>query len=121
MNTKTFHPHAGSNRIDTVVVGFYCHFGPFSRDTGNAFDGDKPVVNFGDFRFKQSFKKYGRCARKNDLWIVVFVLNPGNDSANVLSLAEKIAGDLFGSGQNKFVVLVVEKQQFFFPDLINLT
>jgi len=62
MDTKSFHPHAGSYRIDTVIIGLYGHLGTFAGNAGNPLDGDQSVGNLGYLLFEQAFEEYRGCA-----------------------------------------------------------
>ncbi len=121
VDTEPLHPHAGTYRIDAVVIGLYGYLRALTRDAGNTLDGDQPIGNLGDLLFEEPLQKHRRGAGEDDPRIVVLVLHTGYHCTGMLSLAEEIAGYLFGLGQDQLIVLIVEQQQLLFPDLIDLS
>ena len=58
MNTESFHAHAGSYRVNTVVVCFHGYLGSLTRDAGNTLNGNQSVGNLGDLLFEQPLKEH---------------------------------------------------------------
>src|SRR5690606_13509744 len=52
VNPGTFYSHAGTSRINTVIVRFNGYFRPFSWLTNNIPDADQPVKYFRDLQLK---------------------------------------------------------------------
>jgi len=119
MYTRTFHTHASSYRIDTIVIRFNGNFSTLSRNTGNRSYQNQTVVNFGHFELEKTAKKFiGRAGYQN-FRIVVLVIDFQHDSPHGLTLPVKIRRYLFGFRQQQLITVVIDQQHLLFPNLVN--
>ena len=112
MHTASLHAHAGSHRVDAVVIALHGYLGTFSRHACNLAYRDQAVMYFRHLGFQQTLQKDGRGTAQDNLGIVVRIVH--------LTLAVKVGRYLFRLGQYQFVALVVYAKHLFFPYLIYL-
>ena len=120
MYTRTFHTHASSYRIDTIVIRFNGNFSTLSRNTGNRLDGDQTIVDFRNFKFEQTLQEQFVCTGKDDLRIVVVVIHPLYDSTHGFTFTVKISRDLFCFREQQLITLVIQQQDLLLPYLVNI-
>ena len=60
MDTATLHTHAGTYRVDTVIVALNGNLGTLAGDAGNLLDGNQTIINFGYFHLEQALQENGR-------------------------------------------------------------
>ena len=59
MNPGSLDSHAGSYRINTVIIRLNRYFCPLTGNPDNLLNGYQPVVNFGDILLKKTFQEFG--------------------------------------------------------------
>ena len=93
MDTRAFHTHTGTYRVDTVVVRFYGNLGTLARYAGHGANVDEAVVDFGYFELEQAAQELLVGTAYGNLGVVVLVVDIGNYSAYGFAFAEEIAGN----------------------------
>ncbi len=66
MDTASFHAHACADGVDTVIVGLYGYFGPFSGFADDLLDDDQTVEYLGDFDLQQFGEEQGAGTGQDD-------------------------------------------------------
>ena len=56
VDTRSFHTHAGTYGVDTVIVRFNSYFGTLARFADDFFDGDQAVEYLGNFQLEQALQ-----------------------------------------------------------------
>ena len=120
MNTRTFHAHARTYRVDMVVIALYGNLCPFAWNTGHCAYIDKSVVYFRHLQLKQTAEEFFACPGNRDTYVVVFIFNLLYNGTDIFALAEKVAWNSLAFRKNHFIVLAVEQKCFLAPCLINL-
>ena len=75
MNTITFHANTCSYGVNAVVKAFNSNLSSLTRKACNATNGNQSVADFGHLHLQKAFQEHGTCARKDNLWIIIFVVN----------------------------------------------
>ena len=120
MNTASADTHAGSHRVDALVVAFHRNLGTLARHTRDALDRNQTVVDFRHLGFEQALQEHRTCARKDNLRVVVLVVHAQDDRTHGLTLTILVRRNLLCLRQYHLVVLIVNEQHLALPDLINL-
>ena len=110
VDARTFHAHAGADRIDPVVVRLDGHLGPFAGYADDLLDRNQAVVDFGNLHLEQPLEELGSRTRQHDVGRIVLHLDAGDDRLHAFAFAEKVARNLLGLGQHQLVVVVVQYQ-----------
>ncbi len=121
VDTAATHTDAGAYRIDTVVIALDSHLGTLSGHACDLLDGNQTVGDLGNLLLQQTLQEGGTGTGEYDLRIVVLVVDTLDDGTHGLALAIHVAGDLLALGQDELVVVVVDKEHFALPHLIDLS
>ena len=121
MNAGSLHAHAGTYGVDAVVVALYGNLCTLTRYACHGTDKDKSVVDFGHFELEEAAQEILACARHRNLGIIVLVIYVIDHCTHGFALAVEVARNLLVLGEQKLVLVVVEKQNLALPELIDLT
>ena len=119
MDTATLHTHAGTYRVDTVIVALDGNLGTLAGDAGNLLDGNQSVIDFGYFHLEQTLQEDGRRTAQDNLRIIILVVHTCHYGAGSLALAVEVTRYLFGLGQQQFVAFIIEQQHLLLPNLVD--
>ena len=94
MHTATLYAYASAYGVDAVVEGFYSNLSALARHTCDAFNLYNAVVNLGHLSFKQTLQEGGAGARKNNLGVVVVVVNTLDDGTHGFAFVVHVVRNL---------------------------
>ena len=68
MDARTLHAYAGTNRVYTVVVAFYGHFGALAWLADNLANADKIIEHFWHLLLEKPLEEHRASAADDDAW-----------------------------------------------------
>ncbi len=120
MHAGALHADAAAHGVDAVVIRLHGHLGALAGHTHYVLDGNQAVVNFRHLGFEEAFQEDRRSAAEDDGGVVVAHFHLQYHGAHRVALAEAVARNLFGFGQDQLYLLLVEDKDLFVPRLIDL-
>src|SRR5260370_22334927 len=93
---------AGANTIDIAVAALHRDFGALAGFPGAVLDGNRTVVNFGNFLFEQPHDQLGGGARNHDAGALAGLVDSFDDAAHAVADASIFESRLLLLGQPGF-------------------